>query len=206
MKPSPATQIPIIVRSTRADAVRNRAAVIAAARKVMAKKGLDAGIDEIARAAKVGVGTVYRHFPTKDDIVVALADDRFERLAEYARDALAEDDAGAAFERLLYRGGELQASDLGLSEVMRGYENVMPDAAERAGLLELTREVLTRAQGAGAIRPDIEAEDVPMVMCGIGTTTNHPAPFIGPGSWRRFLALVLDGMRATGGSELPPRD
>jgi AcrR family transcriptional regulator len=179
--------------------------VIAAARKVMSKKGLEAGIDEIARAAKVGIGTVYRHFPTKDDIVVALAEDRFERLAEFARDALAEDDAPAAFERFLYRAGELQASDLGLSEVMRGYENVMPDAAEQAGLLELTREVLTRAQKAGAVRTDVEAEDIPMVMCGIGTTTNHPAPFIGPGSWRRFLTLVLDGMRTPAGSELPPR-
>jgi len=192
-------------RPPRADAVRNRAAVIAAARRVMSKKGLEAGIDEIARAAKVGVGTVYRHFPTKDDLVVALAEDRFERLAEFARDALAEDDAAAAFERFLHRAGELQASDLGLSEVMRGYENVMPDAAERAGLLELTREVLTRAQDAGAVRTDIEAEDIPMVMCGIGTTTNHPAPFIGAESWRRFLTLVLDGMRTPAGSDLPPR-
>jgi AcrR family transcriptional regulator len=201
MKPPQIT----IPRPPRADAVRNRAAVVAAARKVMSKKGLDAGIDEIARAAKVGVGTVYRHFPTKDDIVVALAEDRFERLAEFAHDALAEDDPAAAFERFLFRAGELQAADLGLSEVMRGYENVMPAAAERVGLLELTREVLTRAQKAGAIRKDLEAEDVPMVMCGIGTTTNHPAPFIGPDSWRRFLALVIDGMRVEGATKLPPR-
>jgi AcrR family transcriptional regulator len=198
---APVTTLP---RPSRADAVRNRAAVIAAARRVMSKKGLDAGIDEIARVAGVGVGTVYRHFPTKDQIVVALADDRFERLAEYAREALAEEDPAAAFERFLFRGAELQASDRGLSEVMRGYENVMPEAAERVGLLDLTREVLTRAQDAGAIRPDIEAEDIPMVMCGISATTAHPAKFLGPESWRRFLALALDGMR-TRGSELPPR-
>jgi AcrR family transcriptional regulator len=193
-------------RPPRADAVRNRAAVIQGARKVMAKKGLDAGIDEIARVAKVGVGTVYRHFPTKDDLVAALADYRFERLAEFAHEALAEDDPAAAFERFLFRAGELQAADLALSEVMRGHENVMPEAAERVGLLELTREVLTRAQNAGAIRPDVEAEDIPMIMCGIGTTTNHPAPFIGKDSWRRFLALVLDGMRTEGATKLPPRN
>jgi AcrR family transcriptional regulator len=193
----PATAIP---RAPRSDAVRNHAAVIAAARKVMSKKGLDAGIDEIARVAGVGVGTVYRHFPTKDHIVVALADDRFARLAEYAREALAEEDPAAAFERFLHRGAELQASDRALSEVMRGYENVMPEAAGRVGLLELTREILSRAQDAGAIRPDIEAEDIPMVMCGIGATTAHPAKFIGPDSWRRFLALVLDGMRAPAGN------
>lgn len=205
MKTSTPTAVPIApIRQPRSDAVRNRAAVIEAARKVMGKKGLDAGMDEIARAAGVGVGTVYRHFPTKDELVIALADYRFQRLAEFAREALADDDPGAAFERFLYRAGELQASDQALSEVMRGYENVMSEAAERAGLLELTREVMTRAQKAGSIRRDVEAEDVPMVMCGIGTTTNHPAPFIGGEAWRRFLAIVLDGMRP-GGTKLPPR-
>ena len=170
MKP-PATATP---RAPRADAVRNREAVIQAARKVMGRKGLDAQMDEIARAAKVGVGTVYRHFPNKDDLIEALADHRFDALAEYAREALAEDDAGPAFERYLWRAAELQASDQALSEVMRGWGTVMADAAERVGILELTREVLTRAQEAGAIRADLEAEDVPMVMCGLGTTTNHP--------------------------------
>ena len=200
------TPTPVLIRPPRADAVRNRAAVVEAARKVMARKGLEAGIDEIARVAKVGVGTVYRHFPTKDDLVVALAQRRFQLLADYAREALEEDEPAEAFERFLYRAGELQASDQALSEVMRGYENVMPDAAEEAGLLELTREVLARAQKSGAIRKDVEAEDIPMVMCGIGTTTNHPAPFIGEGSWRRFLAIVLDGMRADARTKLPPRE
>ena len=205
MNPATETKPIAASRAPRSDAVRNRTAVIEAARKVMAKHGLEAQMDEIARAAKVGVGTVYRHFPNKADLIVALADYRFQRLAEFARDALAEDDPGPAFERFLFRAGELQASDQALSDVMRGYEDVMPEAAERAGLLELTREVLTRAQAAGAIRPDVVAEDVPMVMCGIGTTTNHPAPFIGPGAWRRFLALVLDGMRTGDSAELPPR-
>ena len=77
----PLTAIP---RAPRSDAVRNRAAVIAAARKVMAKKGLDAGMDEIARAAGVGVGTVYRHFPTKDDLILGVIRARFERLAARA--------------------------------------------------------------------------------------------------------------------------
>ena len=202
MKP-PATATP---RAPRADAVRNREAVIQAARKVMGKKGLDAQMDEIARAAKVGVGTVYRHFPNKDDLIEALADHRFDTLAEYAREALAEDDAGRAFERFLWRAAELQASDQALSDVMRGWGTVMADAAERVGILELTREVLTRAQEAGAIRADLEAEDVPMVMCGLGTTTNHPAPFIGGKAWKRFMTIVLDGMRSPTPSELPARD
>jgi AcrR family transcriptional regulator len=202
LKP-PATAPP---RAPRADAVRNREAVIQGARKVMGKKGLDAGMDEIARAAGVGVGTVYRHFPNKGDLIVALADHRFETLAQYANDALAEEDAAAAFDRFLFRAAEMQASDLALSEVMRGYETVMPDAAERVGMLDLTRAVLKRAQKAGAIRSDLEAEDIPMVMCGIGATTDHPAPFIGRKAWRRFLAIALDGMRTAGATRLPERD
>jgi hypothetical protein len=88
---------------------------------------------------------------------------------------------------------------------MRDGGDQMANAAERAGILELTRAVLARAQKAGAIRRDLQAEDVPMVMCGLSTTTNHPAPFIGPDAWRRFLALVLDGMRTGGAAKLPPR-
>lgn len=204
MSPAPATKP--APRSQRADAVRNRERVLEAAREVMGAKGIEAQMDEIARAAGVGVGTVYRHFPTKDDLVVALADYRFETLAGYAREALDEDDPGAAFERLLYRAAELQASDRALTELMADRDGLMRAAAERAGLGEPTAEALERAQRAGAIRPEVEPDDVPMVMCGIGSATCGPdTPGRGPDAWRRFLGLVLDGMRAGGPSELPPR-
>src|SRR2546426_2056466 len=78
--PSPVADLPPALRAQRADARRNRKRVIEAARRCMARKGLDAQIEEIARAAGVGVGTVYRHFPTKDDLVEALAMARFDRL------------------------------------------------------------------------------------------------------------------------------
>src|SRR5919198_1552439 len=83
------TTIPIPEREPRADAVRNRKRVIKAARECMARDGLDAQMEEIARSAKVGVGTVYRHFKTKDDLVEALAAERFERLRDLALEALA---------------------------------------------------------------------------------------------------------------------
>ena len=201
---SPATET--LPRTQRADARRNCDAVLEAARKLMATDGLETQMDDIAREAGVGVGTVYRHFPNKEDLIYALAEHRFERLAEFARDALAEDDPGPAFERFLYRGAELQATDRSLSEVMRDRPDAMQAGAQSVGLLELVREAMTRAQDAGAVRTDAEAEDVPMLMCGLGTSTpGNGGPFVTPTSWRRYLAIVIDGLRAPGASEMPPR-
>jgi AcrR family transcriptional regulator len=172
----------------------------------MAEHGLDAQMDDIARAARVGVGTVYRHFPTKDELIDALAENRFERLAEFANEALEGDDPGPAFERFLLRGAELQATDRALSEVMRDRPEAMQAAAQRVGLLELVRELMTRAQAAGSIRLDAEPEDVPMLMCGLGTSTpTSRGPFVTENSWRRFLAVVIDGLRAPGSTEMPRR-
>ncbi|CAN5562831.1 TetR/AcrR family transcriptional regulator [soil metagenome] len=206
VSPDPDTLIPPPARGMRADARRNLEAVIEAARRLMSTQGLDAQMDDIASAAGVGVGTVYRHFPTKDDLIVALAEHRFQRLAELATEALAEDDPGPAFERFLFRGAELQASDRALSEVMRERPDAMRAGATRAGLLELVRALLTRAQEAGAIRPDAVAEDIPMLMCGLGTSTpSCEGPFITPASWQRFLTIIVDGLRAGAASEMPPR-
>ncbi len=98
--PTPATTVPAAERALRADARRNREAVIEAAKKLFADQGLDAQIPDVARAAKVGVGTVYRHFPAKDDLIAALAEERFRRLAERAREALAEPDGVGSVSRL----------------------------------------------------------------------------------------------------------
>lgn len=193
-------------RVLRADARRNLEAILEAARRLMCTRGLETQMDDIASEAGVGVGTVYRHFPTKDHLIVALTEDRFERLASLAREALAEEDAGAAFERYLYRGAELQAKDQALSEVMRERSETMQAAAQKVNLLELVRQLMTRAQEAGAVRPDAEPEDVPMLMCGLGTSTPcAEGPFVTQNSWKRFLAVVLDGLRAGGSSEMPPR-
>src|SRR6266496_3112271 len=92
-KPASGAKPTVIERALRADARRNRQAVIAAAKKLFADQGLDAQMPDVAKAAKVGVGTVYRHFQTKDDLIAALVAERFERLAQKAREGLESGDA-----------------------------------------------------------------------------------------------------------------
>jgi AcrR family transcriptional regulator len=199
-----APAVPPVARALRADARRNRERVLKAARKRFAEDGLDAQMDDIAKEAGVGVGTVYRHFPTKEDLVDALIADRFDRIAEWAREALDEDDAWEAFRRLMYRAAELQASDRALSEALASRAEKMHEAAVTSGVHELTETLVARAQESGGMRRDAAVEDVPTIMCGLGRVA-----FAGSGqktiSWERFLAILLDGLRARADcSQLPP--
>jgi AcrR family transcriptional regulator len=184
----------------RADARRNREKVLKAARVCLARDGLDAQMEEISRRAKVGVGTVYRHFPTKDDLVFALAGERFDRLAENAQAALGQDDPWAAFCDFLRSSAEIQISDRALSEVLLDKENVMREHAERVGILELVGKLMERAKAAGELRKDAEPEDVPMLMCALGGAAEMPLM-----SGERYLALVIDGFRAPGITPMPKR-
>ena len=189
-------------RELRADARRNREAVLDAARELFAEQGLDAQMPDVAKAAKVGVGTVYRHFPTKEDLIRALADDRFRRLAERAGEALEEEDAWQAFEGFIRFSAEIQAEDRGLCEVMGSRSEIMEAAAEAAGLPELSEQLVKRAQRSGELRSDVTWEDVPMIACSLGRITQAQE---GPaaGRWPRLLAIVLDGLRAPGAERLP---
>lgn len=190
-------------RAPRADARRNRERVLAAAKGCFAEHGLDAQMDEIARAAEVGVGTVYRHFPTKQALAEAIAADHFDRLAASAREALEDPDPWAGFSGFLRRSAQVQAGDRALAEVMAADPEVMCDAASRRpDLHEALAELVRRAQDAGSLRRDLVPADVPMLICGVGRATL--AGSTGPTmSTRRYLEIVLDGLRAPGGGELP---
>lgn len=180
-------------RPLRADARRNRARVLDAARRVFADHGHEAQMDEIARAAEVGVGTVYRHFPTKEGLIAALVADSFERIDAAATLALEADDPWDAFSGVLWYGAELLASNRGLTEALA----VLPDhgAGPLVQRVNTTfTELIGRAQAAGVVRPDLCADDVSMVMCGVGAATRKPHPC--RDSWRRHLSILLDGMRA----------
>jgi AcrR family transcriptional regulator len=195
--------------SLRADARRNREAILAAAKELFAEQGLDAQMPDIARAAKVGVGTVYRHFPTKDDLIEALVAERFERVAEHGAEALerAKSDPWQAFAEYMRLSVELQANDRGLSQVMSSRPELMEEHAHRSGTFELSEKLVALAQKSGDLRRDAEVLDVPMIICGLGHVTQAAiAGKAAPGmSWERFLAIVLDGLRAPGSSKLPPR-
>jgi AcrR family transcriptional regulator len=187
-------------RALRADAARNRESIIEAARERFAEQGT------AARDAGVGVGTVYRHFPTKDDLIEALVERRFERIAERGAEAVAAaaDDAWEAFSEFMHFSVGLQASDRALSQVMATRPDLMQKHAEASGTWDETIELVKLAKKAGALRKDTEPEDVPMVICGLGQVTESQvhSPIM---NWRRFLAIVLEGLRAPGAAKLPKR-
>ena len=189
-------------RQPRADARRNREAVIAAAKQLFAERGLDAQMPDVAKAANVGVGTVYRHFATKDDLIAAMAAERFERMADKAREALEADDAWESFCDFIRFCAQIQADDRGLCEVMGSRPEVMGQAAEAAGLPGLSNRLVKRAQRAGVLRRDLSWEDVPMIACGLGRVTDMT---VGPalGRWPRLVEIILDGLRAPGTRKLP---
>jgi AcrR family transcriptional regulator len=189
-------------RALRADARRNREAVIVAAKKLFADEGLDAQMPDVAKAAKVGVGTVYRHFPTKEHLIAALADDRFERLAEKAREGIEAEGPWEGLCDFIRYSARIQADDRGLCEVMGSRPEVMSEAAYAVGLDELCDKLVKRAQRSGDLRKDLDWQDIPMVACSLGRITAAEA---GPavGRWPRLVEIVIDGLRAPGSSKLP---
>lgn len=189
-------------RAQRADARRNREAVLAAAKQLFADRGLEVQMPDVASAANVGVGTVYRHFATKDELIAALVADRFERLAQQTREALDRDDIWEGFCQLIRFAAQIQADDRALCEVMGSRPELMDAAARAVGLPELTDRLVKRAQRSGELRPDLSWEDIPLIACGLGTTIHTS---VGPatGRWPRLVEIILDGLRAPAPRKLP---
>src|SRR5919201_4267283 len=124
-RPTPGDKVIAADRVLRADARRNHEAVIAAAKELFADQGLEAQMPDVAKAAKVGVGTVYRHFPTKEDLIAALAAERFERLADKAREGVEAEDPWEGLCTFIRFAAQIQADDRGLCEVMGSRPEVM---------------------------------------------------------------------------------
>jgi AcrR family transcriptional regulator len=201
-KPAPAEHGAVAQRVLRADARRNREAVIAAAKKLFADEGLNAQMPDVAKVAKVGVGTVYRHFPTKEELIAALAAERFERLAEKARESIEAEDPWEGLCDFIRFSAQIQADDRGLCEVMGSRPEVMSASAYAVGLDELCDQLVKRAQRSGDLRKDLDWEDIPMIACSLGRITPaEQGPAVG--RWPRLVEIIIDGLHAPGSAKLP---
>jgi AcrR family transcriptional regulator len=181
-------------RPLRADARRNRERVLAAAREVFASCGLDAQVDDVARAAGVGVGTVYRHFPTKEALVEAVARAGYEEICAIARRALAQEDAWQAFSDFMWAGARLHRDDRAQCEIRTARPDVMTKVAgDKRELLGIVAQLIERGQRAGVLRADLSADDMPMLWSSLGAAQQHGS---GEERWERYLEVMLDGLRA----------
>jgi AcrR family transcriptional regulator len=190
-------------RRLRADATRNRAAILAAAREVFAEQGLQAPLEEIARRAGVGIATLYRRFPAREQLVAAALIDKLCQYAEAAEQALAVPDPWDGFAGYVRRICELQAADRGLSDLL----SITLPASEqveqvRARANSHVTELVRRAQAAGQLRSDFVGEDLLLLLIGNAAVAHVTGPDA-PDAWRRFVALALDSFRRPEEPRLP---
>jgi AcrR family transcriptional regulator len=190
----------------RSDAARNRAALVAAAREVMAERGLEAPLDEIARRAGIGNATLYRHFPRRVDLIAAVFADR---MADYARAVQAALDADEPWQGLcgyIAAAAELQVHDRGIADLITMDVSMAPEIeALRDQAFHRLVEVIERAKATGALRTDATPEDIVVILqANAGLVTRaHGAT---DQASRRLIHLLLDGLRAdaaTPGSTAP---
>ncbi|CAJ1585704.1 TetR/AcrR family transcriptional regulator [[Mycobacterium] wendilense] len=193
-------------RPLRKDAERNRARILEAARDLFAAKGLEPNLNDVARHAGVGVGTVYRRFSTKDELLEAIFVDALDQLTALAEAALKYDDSWQGFAWFAEQMCELTATDRGLREISfsKAYGGAQVTAAQDR-LRPVVARLVERAQADGYLRPEISATDMPFLSL-IGGTVSQFAGHVDSGLWRRFAAILLDGMRCAGGQEPLPVD
>jgi len=183
-------------RPLRADARRNRERILVAARELFASEEPEVGIDDVARRAGVGVGTVYRHFPDKEALMGELVRERFGLFNQRLGEALQQRDV-EPFDALV---GALRDNAASVAEdaatrfaFMSGGERVFGHAAtEREEFMVLAEELVARAHAAGQLRAEFLAQDIPMVMCGVCAAIDKRTA---GWDWRRHLELIIHGMR-----------
>jgi AcrR family transcriptional regulator len=182
-------------RELRADAERNRAAILAVARDVFAEQGLEAPLEVIAARAGVGIATLYRRFPTREKLVAAALVDKIALYAQAAEQALAVTDPWAGFAGFVQRICELQACDRGLGDLL----SMTLSADEQIEQLRTTANghviaLIERAKASGTLRGDFVGEDLLLLLiatAAVMQVTRADAP----DAWRRFVALALDALR-----------
>jgi AcrR family transcriptional regulator len=187
----------------RRDAAANRERILGTARVLFSEHGLDASMDDVARGAGVGAGTLYRRFPTKEALVDAILGEVLERYHAFSLEALRQEDAFAGLELLLEQTVMLQIENRAFLDVIALRLRDEPQlAAARERVRPLIEQLVKKAQGQGTLRADLAPADVQVLVWELGRmveTTGGLAPKL----WRRYLALALDGLRAEAARPLP---
>lgn len=182
-------------RPLRKDAERNRKRILQAAAEVFSERGLDATLDDVARRAGVGVGTVYRRFPDKEALVAELFQGRIDDLVAVAEQACTAADPWTALVSYLEHMAATMSGDLGLRQMMLfatyGKDRV---AYAREQMRPVVARLVARAQEAGQLRGDFSATDVPMIAFMLSKATEYAAP-ARPCLHQRYLALIVDSLQ-----------
>jgi AcrR family transcriptional regulator len=189
----------------RRDAERNRERILEAARELFTERGLSVTLNDIAHHAGVGVGTVYRRFPDREQLIDALFEERVEEMAALAGSCLTEPDPWTGFTRFLEGMLEAQARDRGLKELLLSTDHVRARVSHaRERLLPIAGQIVERAKAAGALRADFAPQDMPLIQGMLGSIIDGSRD-VAPEIWRRYLEIVLRGLRAdkTTAGELP---
>jgi AcrR family transcriptional regulator len=184
-----------LARPLRRDAAHNKQKILGAALVVFSEDGLEGSVEEVARVAGVGMGTLYRRFPTKQALIDELVGSARRELLTLARTCTELRD-GTGLERLLVLAGQLQAGQLGCLQHIWDHSNAELDAMER--FRDIVRDLLAESQDVGRIRPDVTSTDISMIMWslrGVIETTRGIAPNV----WRRHLEILIAGLRPTHG-------
>lgn len=191
----------------RADAQRNREQIVAAAGALFAERGPDVSMDEVARRAGVGVGTLYRRFPDRESLVRAVAFDGFHRVVARARVAVDESDPWHGLTRFVHHA----ATGLRLAAWLsmwfaRTWDAIRLEREQeqlRAELLDLLDGLVSRAQREGSLRPDVAVGDLVVLLALVLRPLPGPLVAVTERSVERHLAVVLDGLRPHPGGLLP---
>ncbi len=190
-------------RTLRSDARRNRERLVACARELFATEGVDVPVEEVVHRAGLGMGTLYRHFPTKEDLIDAVLEDAFAEHVVLAEEAAAADDAWAGLTHFLEQALALHAGNRGLKDVLATSEHGRQRAqAMRERITPLLARMVERAQAQGTLRATSRPRIFPLVFWTASRVIERTAT-IAPDHWRRFLAILLDGLRASAATPLP---
>lgn len=187
----------------RADAARNRAAIVEAARAVFAEHGLDAPLDDIARLAGTGNATLYRRFPTRGDLVEAVFAERMAEHLEAVQSSLADPDPWEGFASYFRAAAAMQARDRGIADLVTMDLSTAPEIGRlRAEAFDGLVKVVDRAHAAGVLRADFTTQDVVVVLMANAGLVERAHGIAGDAS-ARLIHVLLDGFRADAATDGP---